>query len=127
MMEKIGGPEKLRAVAKHKSLETTVRLVENCCSTSTKVDLDRWQDGALDTLKEIMCYCCHCHPAYLTAIREDSLLMVTELHRECLMDYTPPPLKLIQSCVHYFSVSLWQPQLHYHFGQPAKGGLGVHT
>ena len=106
MLERIGGPEKLRAVAKHRSLETTVRLVESCCHTATKLDLDAWHDGALDVLKEILCYCCYCHPAYLTALREDSLLMLTEVHREYLRDYTPL-LRLTCRCVHSYNVPLW--------------------
>ena len=69
MVEKIGGPERLRTVAKHRSLEATIRLVKHCCHTATKLDLDAWDGGALDVLKEILCYCCNCHPDYLTALR----------------------------------------------------------
>ena len=98
MVEGIGCPEKLRAVAGHKSLKNSVRLVESCCNKAAKLDLDKWQDQALDTLKEIMCYCCHCHPDYLTVLREDSLLMISEVHRECLMDFTPSTLAYTKLC-----------------------------
>ena len=60
--------------------------------------MDKWQSRAVDTLKEIMCYCCHCNPAYLMAIRVDSLLMITELHRERFQNYTPPTQDYTRLC-----------------------------
>ena len=67
MIEEIGFPEKLGTIAKHRSLGTSVQMVDACCKNATKMDLERWQDHALDTLKEIMCYCCLCQPDYLAA------------------------------------------------------------
>ena len=72
--------------------------MEYCCHTATKLDLDAWDGGALDVLKEILCYCCNCHPTYLTGLREDSLLMLTEVHREYLKGYTPPTEAYVKLC-----------------------------
>ena len=88
-VEEIGGPEKLLVVAGQNWLEVTVGLVEKCCKEAARSDLDNWRDGAWTTLKEMMGYCCRCHPAYLIALRGDTLLLIVELHRERLMNFTP--------------------------------------
>ena len=98
MVEKIGGPDRLKAVAKHRSLGTTIRLVEYCYHTANKLDLVAWDDGALDVLKEILCYCCNRHPSYLGALRTDSLLMLTEMYRGDMMGYTPPTEAYVMLC-----------------------------
>ena len=89
MIIEIGFPEKLRALARHKSISRSVELVKQCCEMADKTLLDRWQDMCLDTLTEIMCYCCTKQPDYLTALRADSLLLISERHRELFLDLTP--------------------------------------
>ena len=106
MVEKIGGPDRLKAVAKHRSLEATIRLVEYCYHTANKLDLVAWDDGALDVLKEILCYCCNRHPAYLSALRSDSLLMLTEVHRANLKGYTPPTKAYAMLCTQVKRISM---------------------
>ena len=98
MVEWIGGPEKLRAAANHTSLKSTVNLVELCCSRATNVKLDGLHSRAVDTLQEIMCHCCHCSPEYLLTIRDDSLLRITELHRERFRNFTPSTLVYTGLC-----------------------------
>ena len=98
MVERIGGPDRLRTVAKHGSMEATMRLVEHCYHTASKMDLDAWDGGALDVLREILCYCCNCHPGYLRALRKDSLSTLTEVHRRRLKGYTPPTEVYVMLC-----------------------------
>ena len=97
-IEGIGFPEKLRTIARHQSLEKSAKLVDACCRNATKFDLDTWQDHALETLRDIMCYCCLCQPDYLDALRVDSLLRISELHRECLLDLTPSTMAYTRLC-----------------------------
>ena len=106
MAERIGGPDRLRAVAKHRSLEATIRLVEHCYHKANKLDLNAWDNGALDVLKEILCYCCHRHPAYLSALRRDYLLKLTEVHRGYLKGYTPPTKAYVMLCTQVKNISM---------------------
>ena len=89
MIVEIGYPGKLRALARHKSLTRSVEMVKNCCTMADRAHLDRWQDICLDTLTEIMCYCCTKHPEYLRSLRDDSLLMITERNRDLFLAMTP--------------------------------------
>ena len=89
MISEIGFPEKLRALARHKSITRSVELVKQCCMRADQALLDRWQDTCLNTLTEIMCYCCTKQPDYLTALRADSLLLISERHRELFLELTP--------------------------------------
>ena len=106
MVEKIGGPDRLRAVAKHRTLEATLRLVEHCYHTANKLDLEAWDEGALEVLKEILCYCCHCHPTYLKTLRKDSWTGLTEVHRGYMKGYTPPTEAYAMLCTQVKDIAM---------------------
>ena len=98
MITEIGFPEKLKAIAKHKSLSRSVGMISTCCKMADQADIDRWQGRCLDTLMEIMCCCCHQQPDYLAALRNDTLLLITELKRDLFLDLTPSTHAYAQLC-----------------------------
>ena len=104
-----------------------MRLVEHCYHTASKMDLDAWDVGALDVLREILCYCCNCHPGYLRALQKDSLSTLTEVHRRCLKGYTPPTEAYVMLCTQVKNLAMTdRPPYQYGLLDSANlGGLPI--
>ena len=106
MVERLGFGEKLQSIVKHKKLSTSVTVAVDCCKKASLAIKTQWNVHRLTVLRDILCHCCLTHPRFLDTLRQDADLVITELHREALLDLTPSTFEYTHMCRELRKVAL---------------------
>ena len=98
MVEKLGFPDKLHSVAKHKKLSTSVTVAVDCCEKAPLDVMTKWKVQRLTVLRDILCHCCLTHSRFLATLRKEVTFAITERNREQLQDLTPSTFEYVDMC-----------------------------